>query len=170
MKKLVITLLMTIIIVSLSIKLKTTKENLESTRARLEQVEKELEEKNLTDSLSEWNKFTLALMKVESNFDSTAVSSVGAKGYFQITPIYVAEVNRVHKTNYIYEEVVSSFKQSYEVFTLMQKAHNSEYNMDEALRLHNGDHDWYKKRVYKEMDAIERYEEMRRMVKSIDII
>ena len=170
MKKLVITLLMTIIIVSLSIKLKTTKENLESTRARLEQVEKELEEKNLPDSLSEWNKFTLALMKVESNFDSTAVSSVGAKGYFQITPIYVAEVNRVHKTNYIYEEVVSSFKQSYEVFTLMQKAHNSEYNMDEALRLHNGDYDWYKKRVYKEMDAIERYEEMRRMVKSIDII
>ncbi len=170
MKNLVITLLMAIIIVSLSIKLKTTKENLESTRARLEQVEKELEEKNLPDSLSEWNKFTLALMKVESNFDSTAVSSVGAKGYFQITPIYVAEVNRVHKTNYIYEEVVSSFKQSYEVFTLMQKAHNSEYNMDEALRLHNGDRDWYKKRVYKEMDAIERYEEMRQMVKSVDII
>lgn len=168
MKKIVITLLMAIIIVSLSIKLKITKENLESTRARLEQVEKELEEKNLP--LSEWNKFTLALMKVESNFDSTAVSSVGAKGYFQITPIYVAEVNRVHKTNYIYEEVVSSFKQSYEVFTLMQKAHNSEYNMDEALRLHNGDRDWYKKRVYKEMDAIERYEEMRQMVKSVDII
>lgn len=165
MKNLVIALLMAII-VSLYIKVKTTKENLESTRSRLEQVEKELE--NLPDSLSEWNKFTLALMKVESNFDSTAVSSVGAKGYFQITPIYVAEVNRVHKTNYIYEEVVSSFKQSYEVFTLMQKAHNSEYNMDEALRLHNGDHDWYKKRVYKEMDAIERYEEMRQMVKSVE--
>ena len=109
-------------------------------------------------------------MKVESNFDPTAESSVGAKGYFQITPIYVAEVNRVHKTNYIYEEVVSSFEQSYEVFTLMQEAYNSEYNMDEALRLHNGDHKWYKKRVYKEMDAIERYEEMRQMVKSVDVI
>lgn len=175
MKNLVITLLMSITIISLAFRLKTTNENLESTRARLEQVEKELEEKNLikpvnTDSLTEWNKFTLALMKVESNFDPTAVSSAGAKGYFQITPIYVAEVNRVHKTNYIYEEVVSSFEQSYEVFTLMQEAYNSEYNMDEALRLHNGDHKWYKKRVYKEMDAIERYEEMRQMVKSVDVI
>lgn len=170
MKNLVITLLMSITIISLAFRLKTTNENLESTRARLEQVEKELEEKNLTDSLTEWNKFTLALMKVESNFDPTAESSVGAKGYFQITPIYVAEVNRVHKTNYIYEEVVNSFEQSYEVFTLMQEAHNSEYNMDEALRLHNGDHKWYKKRVYKEMDAIERYEEMRQMVKSVDVI
>ena len=175
MKNLVITLLMSITIISLAFRLKTTNENLESTRARLEQVEKELEEKNQikpvnSDSLTEWNKFTLALMKVESNFDPTAVSSAGAKGYFQITPIYVAEVNRVHKTNYIYEEVVSSFEQSYEVFTLMQEAYNSEYNMDEALRLHNGDHKWYKKRVYKEMDAIERYEEMRQMVKSVDVI
>lgn len=175
MKNLVITLLMSITIISLAFRLKTTNENLESTRARLEQVEKELEEKNMIkpvdpDSLTEWDKFTLALMKVESNFDPTAESSVGAKGYFQITPIYVAEVNRVHKTNYIYEEVVNSFEQSYEVFTLMQEAHNSEYNMDEALRLHNGDHKWYKKRVYKEMDAIERYEEMRQMVKSVDVI
>ena len=122
------------------------------------------------DSLSEWDMFTLALMKVESNYEPTAVSSVGAKGYFQITPIYVEEVNRVHKTNYKYDEVVKSFDLSYEVFTLMQEAHNQEYDMDEALRLHNGDHLWYRRRVYKEMDAIVRYEEMRQMVKSVEMI
>lgn len=157
----------------LSIELKETRDELKSTKAQLEQVEQELEaERNLVkdDSLSEWNMFTLALMKVESNYEPTAVSSVGAKGYFQITPIYVAEVNRVHKTNYNYDEVVKSFDLSYEVFTLMQEAHNEEYNMDEALRLHNGDHKWYRRRVYKEMDAIMKYEEMRQMVMSADII
>jgi hypothetical protein len=85
-------------------------------------------------------------------------------------PIYVAEVNRVHKTNFVYEEVVASFEQSYEVFTLMQEAHNKEYDMDKALILHNGDHKWYRKRVYNEMANIERYEEMREMVKNIDVI
>jgi hypothetical protein len=121
------------------------------------------------DLLSDWDKFTLALMKVESNYESTAVSSVGAKGYFQITPIYVAEVNRVHKTNYVYEDVVNSFEKSYEVFTLMQEAHNKEYCMDEAIRLHNGDHKWYRRRVYKEMNAIEKYEQMRQLVKDANL-
>lgn len=159
----------------LTIELKETRDELKSTKAQLELVEQELEaerERNQAkeDSLSEWNMFTLALMKVESNYEPTAVSSVGAKGYFQITPIYVDEVNRVHKTNYKYDEVVKSFDLSYEVFTLMQEAHNVEYNMDEALRLHNGDHKWYRRRVYKEMDAIMKYEEMRQMVMSADII
>ena len=156
---------------TLTIKLADARDELESTRTRLEQVEQELAEKSLeANSLSEWDMFTLALMKVESNYEPTAVSSVGAKGYFQITPIYVAEVNRVHKTNYIYEEVVNSFEKSYEVFTLMQEAHNEAYNMDKALILHNGDHKWYRKRVYKEMDAIMKYEEMRQMVMSTGMI
>ena len=142
------------------------KGKLRATEAKLASIEMELNDHTCDNAtLSEWDMFTLALMKVESNYEPTAVSSVGAKGYFQITPIYVEEVNRVHKTNYIYDEVVKSFDLSYEVFTLMQEAHNEEYNMDEALRLHNGDHKWYRKRVYKEMNAIEKYEEMRRMVK-----
>ena len=159
-----------IIVLSLSISLKATQTNLKNTQAKLEKVEKELSDKENENLLSEWDMFTLALMKVESDYEPTAVSSVGAKGYFQITPIYVAEVNRVHKTNYKYEEVVKSFEKSYEVFTLMQEAHNTEYNMDEALRLHNGDHKWYRRRVYKEMDAIMKYEEMRQKVMSIETI
>jgi hypothetical protein len=156
---------------TLSIELADARTELESTRTRLEQVEQELVEKSLqANSLSEWDMFTLALMKVESNYEPTAVSSVGAKGYFQITPIYVEEVNRVHKTNYKYDDVVKSFDLSYEVFTLMQEAHNQDYNMDKALLLHNGDHKWYNRRVYKEMDAIMKYEEMRQMVMSADMI
>ena len=119
------------------------------------------------DTLSEWNMFTLALMKVESEYNPDAISSVGAKGYFQITPIYVEEVNRVWGTNYAYKEVVSSFDLSYEVFDLMQKAHNPDYNMKKALELHNGKHEWYNRRVFNAMSEIKLYEEMRNKVKNI---
>lgn len=143
-----------------------TKE-LKATQESLTQANKDLQEYMdiYDDSLTEWDKFTLALMKVESNYDITAESSVGARGYFQLMPIYVKEVNRVYKTNYKFEEVVKSFEQSYEVFMLMQKAHNKDFSMDEALRIHNGDHKWYHKRVYDEMSKIKKYEEMRQILK-----
>ena len=147
----------------LSNELKATQENLAS-------VEMELKElKSNPDSLSEWDIFTLALMKVESEYKPNAVSSVGAKGYFQFMPIYVNEVNRFHNTNYVYEDVVNSFELSHEVFILMQEAHNKDYNMDKALTLHNGEHKWYKKRVYNAMEDIELYEEMRQMLKTVNM-
>ena len=147
----------------LSNELKATQENLES-------VEMELKElKCKPDSLSNWDIFTLALMKVESEYKPNAVSSVGAKGYFQFMPIYVNEVNRFHNTNYVYEDVVNSFELSHEVFILMQEAHNKDYNMDKALTLHNGEHKWYKKRVYNAMEDIALYEEMRQMVKTANM-
>lgn len=144
---------------------------LKATEANLASVEMELNDHTCKEDhlLSEWDMFTLALMKVESDYNPKAVSSVGAKGYFQITPIYVEEVNRVHKTNYIYDDVVKSFEQSYEVFTLMQEAHNKDFSMDKALVLHNGDHKWYKRRVYNAMEDIARYEEMRQMVKDANM-
>ena len=81
---------------------------LTETRLYLDSIERQLDEqiriateKKSDDLLSDWDMFTLALMKVESNYEPTATSSVGAKGYFQIMPIYVEEVNRVHKTNYV---------------------------------------------------------------------
>lgn len=136
----------------------------EQIRIIQEEANQQIEQEK-ADPLSEWDMFTLALMKVESNYEPTAVSSVGAKGYFQIMPVYVAEVNRIHNTNYVYDEVVRSFEQSYEVFTLMQEAHNKNFSMDKALQLHNGNHNWYKRRVYNEMANIERYEQMRQMLK-----
>jgi hypothetical protein len=105
-------------------------------------------------------------MKVESEYNNNAVSSVGAKGYFQMTPIYVKEVNRVHKTHFTFDQV-TDFDKAYEIFDLMQKAHNPNYNMDKALELHNGKHAWYNKRVYREMMNIRMYEDMRNKIKNI---
>ena len=131
-----------------------------------EAIQAEAELLAQADTLSEWDIFTLALMKVESEYDNSAVSSVGARGYFQMTPIYVKEVNRVHKTNYTFDQV-TDFDTAYEIFDLMQQAHNPNYNMDKALELHNGKHAWYNRRVYKEMKNIQQYEEMRNKVKNI---
>jgi hypothetical protein len=118
------------------------------------------------DTLSQWDIFTLALMKVESEYDNSAVSSVGARGYFQMTPIYVREVNRVHNTNFTFDQV-TDFETAYQIFDLMQKAHNPDYNMDKALELHNGKHAWYNRRVYREMKNIQTYENLRNRVKNI---
>lgn len=122
-----------------------------------------------TDTLNSWEVFTLALMKVESNYDNDAVSSAGAKGYFQMTPIYVKEVNRIHNTDFTFEQV-TDFDTAYQIFDLMQQAHNPNYDMDRALEIHNGKHKWYSKRVYKEMDNIVRYESMRKRLKNTDKI
>lgn len=174
MKKNIKTILLSILFVGLSFtsiftisrnadlskELIATQENLTKTKQQLDEY---MSIHN--DSLSDWDIFTLALMKVESNYVQSAVSSAGAKGYFQFMPVYVVEVNRIHGTNYKFEDVVKSFEQSYEVFTLMQKAKNKNFSMDKALTLHNGDHDWYHNRVYNEMKTIKRYETMRQMLK-----
>ena len=172
MKRYITIFVLTIVAIFFIGRTSVLSKELKATNEKLASVEQELNDYLNTnvDSLSEWDMFTLALMKVESNYNVSAESSVGAKGYFQIMPIYVAEVNRVHKTNYVYEDVVRSFEQSYEVFTLMQEAHNKDFSMDKALVLHNGDHKWYKKRVYKEMANIEKYEEMRQRVRNANLI
>lgn len=158
-----------IFVACLAWKAKSLSNELKATKAELAIAQQEIESISNKDALSDWDVFTLALMKVESNYDNAAVSSVGAKGYFQIMPIYVEEVNRVHKTNYVYEDVVRSFEKSYEVFTLMQEAHNKDFSMDKALRLHNGNHKWYHRRVYNEMSNIQKYEEMRQKVKNVNL-
>lgn len=146
---------------------------LHKTKATLAVVEKEFAKsdsiiiaKEKEQQLTDWDMFTLALMKVESNYDKTVVSSAGARGYFQFMPVYVKEVNRIHGTNYKFEDVINSFQQSYEVFTLMQKAHNKDFSMDKALTLHNGNREWYHRRVYQELETIKKYEEMRQKVKN----
>jgi hypothetical protein len=52
----------------------------------------------------------------------------------------------------------------------MQEAHNKDFSMDKALTLHNGNHKWYKKRVYNAMEDIAKYEEVRQMVKDMSVI
>ena len=124
------------------------------------------ESEPIIDTLSNWEIFTLALMKVESEYNPNAVSSAGARGYFQMLPIYVREVNRIHHTDYTFDQVLD-FETAYQIFDLMQQAHNPEYDMERALDIHNGKSSYYHKKVYKTMDQIRLYEDMRSKVKNI---
>ena len=129
-------------------------------------IVEEPEEVVIDDSLSEWEIFTLALMKVESEYNPNAVSSAGARGYFQMLPIYVREVNRIHHTDYTFDQVIP-FDTAYQIFDLMQQAHNPEYDMERALDIHNGKSVYYHKKVYNTMDQIRLYEDMRSKIKNI---
>ena len=110
-------------------------------------------------NMSDWEIFTMALMEVESKYDSTAYNK-GATGYFQITPIYVKEVNNQHNTNYTMKDV-TNLEKSYEIFDLMQQAHNKDYDINKAIVLHNGTQDWYRQRIMKSIKDIKKYEEVR---------
>ena len=72
------------------------------------------------DSITEWHLFTLALIGVESEFDSTAVNKrTGARGILQIMPIFVREVNRLQDSvEYTWDDAWSVEK-SLEMLNIM---------------------------------------------------
>ena len=123
-------------------------------------IEKRAEVIEVPKYMDDWEMFTMALMTVESELDSTAISSKGAKGYLQITPIYVEEVNRIHGTNFTMNDVLE-LETAYEIFDLMQQAHNQDYDIEKAIVLHNGKHVWYRKRIMDALENIKKYENIR---------
>ncbi len=110
--------------------------------------------------LSDWDIFTMSLMYIESGYDSTAVSNKGAKGYFQITPIYIKEVNIKQDTNYSMKDVIN-FEKAYNIFDLMQKTNNKDYDINKAIILHNGNHSWYSQKIMKKYEEFKKYEYVR---------
>lgn len=135
-----------------------------NTTITITKTPKSVEIVEVVNEMDDWEIFTMALIKVESSYDSLAVSSKGAKGYFQITPIYIKEVNRIHGTNYTMDDV-TNFESAYQIFDLMQQAHNQDYDIDKAIILHNGEHEWYRRRVMNVFNEIKKYEEIRSKLK-----
>lgn len=123
-------------------------------------IEKRTEVIEVPKYMDDWEMFTMALMTVESELDSTAISSKGAVGYLQITPIYIEEVNRIHGTNFTMNDV-TKLETAYEIFDLMQQAHNKDYDIEKAIVLHNGEHVWYRKRIMNALENIKKYEDIR---------
>lgn len=113
--------------------------------------------------LTPWELMELGLIKVECEGNPLAVSSVGARGIFQITPIYVKEVNRlsdIHNlgVRFTFDDAFDIGK-SFEMFNIMNTYHNTaddEYErISNIIKKHNPKAgDWYAKRVYKAMFEI----------------
>lgn len=84
-----------------------------------------------------WDLFIEALAWVESRHGSLAVGRTNDAGYLQITPVIIAEANRIlgYKV-YTLEDRVSKVK-SLEIFKIIQDHYNPEHDMPFALKLWN---------------------------------
>lgn len=89
------------------------------------------------EKIYRWNMDYLiwAVAKVESNFDIMAVNPVtGARGLLQIMQPTIDEANRLSERKYKLEDAWSPEK-SIEIWQLLNKHHNPEYELDKACRL-----------------------------------
>lgn len=117
--------------------------------------------------LTEWEILQLAIAKTESDFDFLAKGKNKDLGVFQITPVFVEEVNRIlGDTVYIHEDALDAAK-SVEMMAVVQGKHNPEHDITRAIARHNprGDAIGYARKVRENMEWIRRYEQMRTIIK-----
>lgn len=128
-----------------------------------EQPERETPQR---DTLTEYEVLLLAIAKTESDFDPLARGKTNDLGVFQITPVFVREVNRIlGDTVYLHEDALD-MKKSLEMVTVVQDKHNPEHDITRAIARHNpqGDAIGYARRVRENMAWIRRYEEIRSLI------
>ena len=124
------------------------------------------EEVQRDDALTDYEVLLLAIAKTESNFDPLAKGRNDDLGVFQITPVFVREVNRIlGDTVYLHEDALD-MKKSLEMVTVVQDKHNAEHDITRAIARHNpcGDAIGYARKVRENMAWIRRYEEMRSLI------
>lgn len=127
-------------------------------------VEPIIEEKIIYTELSEWDIFVMALVEVECGRNPLARSNKNAIGPFQITPIYVKEVNRLYGTKYTFEDAWD-IEKAYKMFMLMNHHYNPTHDIDRAIKLHNpGAGAWYGKRIKQQMKLIMFNESVRKII------
>lgn len=117
-----------------------------------------------SDTLSEWNLLRLAIVKTESDFNPITVGKSGDVGLYQITKIYVDEVNRILGEQVYSHADAFDFTKANEMFDIYQGYYNPNKELGKAICLHNpkGDCICYSAKVLRNMDEIKRYEEIRR--------
>lgn len=120
----------------------------------------------VSSELTEWELMKLAIIKTESEYDTLAVGKSEDWGIFQITPIYVMEVNRIlGEDRYIHEDAFNPNK-SIEMFNVMQERHNPKRDIDRAISLHNPlATSAYSVKVRRNMEEIRKYEDLRKIVR-----
>lgn len=110
-------------------------------------------------TLSEWELLQLAIVYTESKFRPEVTGKNQDGGCYQMTPIYVREVNRIAGTDYAHEDVYDPDK-AIEIFGKMQDAKNPGHDIDTAIYFHNKSAS-YKRVVLENLELIKRYETFR---------
>lgn len=111
------------------------------------------------EELSEWQMLQLAIVYTESKFRPDVTGKNQDGGLYQITPIFVKEVNRIAGTDYTHEDVYDPDK-AIEIFGKMQDAKNPGHDIDTAIYFHNKSAN-YRRVVLENLELIKRYETFR---------
>lgn len=109
-----------------------------------------------TPSISDWELMKLAIIDIESKGNDNAHNTNGdCLGCMQLTPIYVAECNRLSgHEKYSMHDRLSRHK-SLEMFEVINKHHNPKKDIHKAIHLHNPrGGDAYKNRVLRKMEEM----------------
>lgn len=120
----------------------------------------------ITDQLTGWQLLQMAIIKTESEFDSTAIGRSNDIGVLQITPTYVKEVNRILDTAMYNHTDAFNVRRSLEMFNIYQNAKNSEHDIERAIYLHNpgGSAIGYEAKVLSNYRYLVRLEEIRETI------
>lgn len=113
--------------------------------------------------LTEWEMLEMAIAKTESEFRQDAVGNAGDIGIFQITPIYVAEVNRILGNKEYYHTDAFDTEKSVRMFSVVQDRRNPDRDVERAIALHNpkGDSIGYTCKVLDNLRYVSRMEDVR---------
>ena len=85
----------------------------------------------------EWNRWIMAIIQVESGGDDFAVGLTNDNGCLQITPILVAEVNRLVGGELYLVSDAFSRRKSIEMFNIIQSHYNPQRDRHLALKIWN---------------------------------
>lgn len=117
-------------------------------------------------ALTDWDILTLAISKTESDFNFLARGTKGDLGLVQATEIWVEDVNRIlGEQVYIHGDALDPRK-SLEMYRVIQDHYNPGHDPARAIKLHNpkGDSIDYSIRVWKNVEWVRRYEQVRKIL------
>jgi len=116
------------------------------------------------DTLTEWQQLQLALILTESKGDATAVGKNNDYGILQITPIFVAEANRISGMAYTHEDAFDIDK-SLQMFSIVHDYYNPDHDIAKAIKVHNPGSSGYAYR--QNLELIRNMEAARKAVKGL---
>jgi hypothetical protein len=103
----------------------------------------------------EWRQYLEALSWVESRHNDTLNGKTNDAGRYQITPIYVKEVNRILRKNVYTLDDRYDRRKSEEMIFIMNRRYNKTFDINKAIALHNpkaGDD--YKQKILNKISRI----------------
>ncbi len=125
------------------------------------------QEQQPPDTLSDWQMLQMAIAYTESRYNPDKLGKAKDAGIYQITPIYVREINRLLGEETFRHEEAFDIRKSIEMFNAMQDLKNPDHDLELAIHFHNKS-SAYKTTVLKNYTLIKRYEEVRKALKEYE--